>query len=160
MKGILLAITLAAASVSPALADVHKHNAARVSFWLPDSWKVSGDEKTELKVIDPSKQVAMLFTMGNHKDMKAALAGIDAALSKVATDVKMGEPQESTLNGMPVTIVDGKGKAEGHRVELSVLVVHAPGDHFLTILGIEDAEHKHEHDAELEKFLSSISPSK
>lgn len=163
MKHLLLslAVLLVCAVATPATAGTRNHQGAHVTFWIPDSWSVEGsggDEGKQLTASDPKGEVALLFQLNDRKDMKAALAALDGVIAQVATDVKMGAPQKIDLNGMEASVVDAKGTAGGKPVELSVLIVKAPGKKFLLVFGVVETARKKAHEAELTKILMSLKP--
>jgi len=147
---------------SPAFADTKTHKASQVSFWLPDNWTLEGEDKDQLQASDPKGQVSLLFMVSaDAKDMKTAVAALDATIAKVATDVKLIAPAKKvTLNGMETAVVDATGKADGKAVELSILIIKTPSKKFLTIFGILEADQKKVHEASLRKIVESIKPMK
>jgi hypothetical protein len=141
-----------------AFAGIRNHKAAHVSFWVPDTWSFEGDEQSQLQVSDPKGEVALLLMLQDYEDMKAAATAIGDQVTRIATDVKMGEAQNITINGMEGVVVDATGKAEGKRVELSVLILKTPANKYLMIFGVLETEHKHAHEPELKKILASLKP--
>jgi hypothetical protein len=162
MKKVLVALFVAATAISTgqAQAGVHTDKSAHVLWWLPDNWSVQGDSTNTLTASDPKGEVALLFMLRNHKDMKAASAVIDETVGTLATDVKMGQAQHIEINGMEGSVVDATGMAEGKRVELSVLILKVPGNKFLTIFGVLESAHKKAHESDVKKVLQSLSPLK
>jgi predicted Zn-dependent protease len=160
MKKLLATLVVVAAVfvvVPAARADTRTHKAAHVTFWIPDGWSVH-EEDALITASDPKDEVGLLFLLRGHKDMKAALAGLDDAIAQIATEVKAGTPQKIELNGMEGVVVDGTGKAEGRPVDLSVVILKTPGDKFLIVLGAIDSRHKRAHDGELKKIVASMKP--
>jgi hypothetical protein len=162
MKRVLTAITLTLLVfvAAPARADLKTHKSAQVQFWVPDDWKLEGEEANQLTVTDPKGQVGLLFFIKDGKDIKAALAALDEVIAKIATDVKVTNQQKTTLNGMEAVIVDGTGKAEGKPIELSVLVVKTPAKKYLAVFGVIEPAVKKKHEANLVKILGSLKPVK
>ncbi len=161
MKRALSAFVIATLFVSAtALAGVRDHRSAHVTFWIPDAWSVDGDDATQLTASDPKGEVALLFVLEDAHDMKAAMAAIDATIARLATDVKMGSAQKVDINGMEGSVVDATGKADGKKVELSVLIVKTPGDKYLMIFGVLESKHKKAHEAEVQKILASLKPAR
>jgi hypothetical protein len=161
MKRIILAFCLVAAAIAtPAVAGTRDHRSAHVTFWLPDNWTVEGEEANQLTASDPKGEVALMFMLNDRKDMKAAITALDDVIAKVATDVKMGAPQKVDINGMEASVVDATGKADGKRVELSVMIVKAPRGKFLLVFGMLESRVKKTHEAVLTKILTSLKPAK
>ncbi|HUJ62573.1 MAG TPA: hypothetical protein VLX92_28925 [Kofleriaceae bacterium] len=159
MKRVLAAfVVIATAFGTAAVAGNHNHRAAHVVFWVPDSWSIEGDDASQLTVADPRGEVALLFVLKDHHDMKAAIATIDDTIATIATDVKVGAQRAVNINGMEGVAVDGTGRAGGKHVELSVLIVRTPANKYLMIFGVLESAHKHDHDAELAKMLASLRP--
>jgi len=147
-----------AAVATPALADTKTHDRSRVSFWVPDDWTISGEDRDQFEVVDPADQVALLFAVREGKDIKAALAAIDKTIATMATDVKAGPARKVSLNGMEASVIDATGKVEGKPVELSVLIIKTPAKHYLTVLGVLETQHKKAHEANLKKIVASFKP--
>lgn len=144
-----------------AAAGTKTHKAAQIEFWVPDNWTLEGEEADQLTVSDPKGQVGLLFFVKDGKDIKAALAALDELIAKIATDVKMvGKPQKTTLNGLEAVVVDGTAKAEGKRVELSILVVKTPTGKYLAVFGVLEPAVKKKHEANLVKILGSLKKAK
>jgi hypothetical protein len=154
---VLTAMLLVSAS---AFADTKKHASAKVSFWIPDTWAIEGEDKDQLTASDPKGEVALLFMVRKAKDMKAALAVLDEVLASAATDITAGEPQKTKINGMEASIVDATGKVEGVPVGLSVVVIKTPAKKFLIILGVVQSDKLAAHEATLEKIVTSLKPVK
>jgi hypothetical protein len=141
-----------------AFAGTWTHRSGHVSFWIPDNWKLDGDEQTQLTATDPNGEVALAFFLHGHKSMSAAIAAIDETIANVATDVKTGAPQTVEINGMEGSVVDGSGVAFGKRVEISVLILKTPGNKYLMIFGVLESAHKLAHSSELKQILASLKP--
>jgi predicted Zn-dependent protease len=161
MRRLLSALTLAVMLLasSAVFAGTLLHKPSGLQFWVPDDWKTE-DAGAQLTTTDAKEEVALLFSVSEAKDVKAALAAIDKVIAEQATDVKAGAPKKTTLNGMEASVVDATGKIEGKNVELSVLVVKTPSKKFLTVLGVLEAAKHKTHEANLVKILASIKPKK
>jgi hypothetical protein len=159
MKPLLTVLFLLLVSTA-AFADTKTHKASQISFWVPDSWTVEGEDKDQLQASDPKGEVALLFLVRDAKDMKAALAAIDKIIATLATDVKIGSAKKIELNGMEGSVVDATGKASGKAVELSVLIIKTPTGKYLTVLGVVEADKRKRHEPDLRKILASLAPMK
>jgi hypothetical protein len=162
MKSVLaffiVAFVMAAA---PAHAGTKTHRASQIEFWIPDAWKVEGEDKDQLTVTDPKGQVGLVFMIRDGKDIKATLDKLDEVINKLAKDVKIvGKPTKTTLNSLETVVVDGTGKVDGKPVELSVMVVKTPNGKYLAILGVLEPAVKKKHEKDLLKILGSLKAAK
>lgn len=157
---IAVALTLLVSLVTSAAAETTKINKAKVSVWFPDDWAME-KQGTTLVIGDPGEEVALMFLTVPARKLDEALEALDEQIAQFASDVQMvGEPEHTDLNGMSAILVDGKGKAEGKRVDLSVAVVERPGAQALIMLGVIESSKLKKHEKTLIKILRSLRPTR
>jgi hypothetical protein len=143
-----------------ASAETTKINGAAVSVWFPDNWSME-KEGQMLVISDPAGDVALMFQTVPAKKLDEVLDALDEHIGSIATDVELvGQPQDTELNGMRTVLVDGKGKAEGKRVKLSVAVVERPNQKALLVFGVVESAKLKKHEKALTKILTSLKPTK
>lgn len=141
-------------SASFALAGQMKHPSG-FTFWTPDGWK-SATEGASMEVHDPAGEVTVvLFTPTDVKEMDAALKGLDQEIAKWVTDLKVGEPEKGTEEGVNYVMVEGTAKMKGKGVDLGVGIFESEGD-LLVVFAAVDASVADKHEATVEKILDSI----
>jgi hypothetical protein len=94
-----------------------------MSMLLPQGWST---EKTgpEAWVLLSKDEVTtlMLFSVP-ARDMQGAMADLEKTVSGKVKDVRLDPTKEGLVGGMAALMADGKGKVDGHEVELGLLIV-------------------------------------
>jgi hypothetical protein len=151
MKKSLIASLFAFASVvavPAAFAREYVDEKAKLSVTIPDEWKVESKDAI-LTASTPDEELHLIMlTMTGKGELKAAVEGLDEALSFMK-DIKLdGEADKSKVNGLDAVVVKGTGKVEGNEVKW-IAVVFDAGDSSLLVLGFgtEESVKKHAKDA-------------
>jgi hypothetical protein len=137
----------AAASCAAAAAQdakTYTHEAAGISFELPDGWKAEpqGDQLTV--VPEGGGGFSVFFWVTEEDDFDAALKEIKDELGKQIKELKFdAEPKEDTHNGMEHASVTGSGQANGKDVVFSADVLAARKPVIVLTVGVADELHKH-----------------
>jgi len=71
-----------------------------------------------------------------------------------------GDPEQTEINGMKAIAIDGKGKAEGQPVDVSIAVIATPAGKALVIVGLAQSRKLKKHEKTVTKILASIKPAK
>jgi hypothetical protein len=157
---IALALAILVSLAASAAAETTKISKAKVSIWFPDTWSM--EKQAEMLVIsDPAEEVGLMFITVPARKLDDVLNELDKQIAQFATDVTLvGKPERTQLNGMNAVLVDGKGKAEGKSVGLSVVVVERPGRQALVVLGAIESSKLKKHEKTLLKVIQSLRPMK
>jgi predicted Zn-dependent protease len=141
----------------PALvqAKTYPHGEAKVSITIPDKWKVEVEEDT-LSAKAPDETVFLAFMVLAAHDMDEALKALDQELSKVVKDVTAGDAKEVTIHGMKGAVVEGKGKVEGQKVDLGVLILKTKAGKVLLGVGVGATGMYEKHEKEVDQIFDSI----
>jgi hypothetical protein len=143
-----------------AAAETTKIARAKVSVWFPDDWSME-KRGTMLVISDPADEVGLAFLTVPARKLDEVLDELDKQIGGFATDIALdGQPQETEINGMKAVVVDGKGKAQGKRVGLSIAVVERPGGQALILFGAIEQSKLKKHEKTLVKVLQSLRPIK
>jgi hypothetical protein len=155
----LLLLSLFAAPI--AHADTRVHQKAKIQLWVPDHWDVEDGDDDMLLLSEPGGEAAVVFLVLKAKDLETALGAIDKEISKFVTDVQVqGEPEEMDVNGMPAVVIDAKGKVEGKKVDLGLMVVKTPAGKALLVLAMCESSKMKKHEAVFLKVMKSLKPAK
>ena len=141
-----------------AFAGTKTHKSAKVSFWLPDEWKVVEEKANLIAVTDKKEEVGLLFMVARAKDMKSVANEIDKVLADTAEDIETQPAENVTINGMDGSLVDATGTVDGKPVGISVLVIKTPAKKFLMVLGMVQSDKLARHEANLERIFQSLKP--
>jgi hypothetical protein len=154
----LVAVGLLAALPGAALARNFTYKQAGAKLWFPDSWDIA-DEGGVVLIADPKEEVGLVLFTLDAKDLEKALGKLESELAKYVDGMKAtGDPEEAKLNGMPAVMIDGTGKVDGKKVELSIVVIKTPNKKALVILGIAQSAKLKKHERTLAKILGSVKP--
>lgn len=163
MKSVLtfvLAGTLLLSLTAGAAAESTKITKAKVSIWFPDDWSME-KQGTTLVISDPAEEVGLAFLTVPAKKLDDVLDELDKQIAGFATDVTLdGQPERTQINGMNAVLVDGKGKAEGKKVGLSIAVVERPGSQALVVFGAVELSRLKKHEKTLVKVFQSLRPTR
>jgi predicted Zn-dependent protease len=136
-------------------AKTYPHTESGVKVDIPNDWNVSGDDHA-LEASTKDDLAHLYFIVMPAGSMEAALDSLDAELGKVVQDLSHGEPELMKLNGMDAVTVEGKGKVEGHAVEIGVMVVKTPSGKVLLVFGLVAQQGTAKHQRALGGILKSI----
>lgn len=157
---LVIALLLLAVSAGAAHARDHKYADAKVAFWYPDKWEATTEDGA-LVVNEPAGEVSLVFSVIAAKDLETALGKLDGEIARWVKDLKAsGDPEEVEINGMKAVAIDGKGKAEGQPVDVSIAVIATPSGKALVIVGLAQSKKLKKHEKTVTKILASIKPAK
>jgi hypothetical protein len=141
-----------------AAAEVKTLPAAKVSLDIPSGWTTKSDPDM-MFITDPTQDLGFVVLVTEVADLKTSVAGLDAKLAKVLTDVKWaGKPKAMKLNGMDGIKNSGTGKIAGKASDLGLVVLTTPAGKALIVVVAVDSNKKAAHKAEIEAFVTSIKP--
>jgi hypothetical protein len=141
-----------------AWAEVKTLPGANVSMDVPSGWTSKSDADMTI-ITDPTQEAAFIIVVSEAADLKASVAGLDAKLAKVLTDVKWaGKPKAIKLNGMDGIKNEGSGKVSGKPTDLGLIVLTTPSKKALVVVAAVESSKKAAHGAEIKAVANSIKP--
>jgi len=135
----------------------YPHEDSGVTVDIPRSWKVTGDANS-LQAKTKDGNAAVFMRVMPAEKAEAALAALDAELSKVVQDLKHNAAEELEVNGLKAYWVDGTGQVDGHNVEVDVILVQTPKGQSLLVFGIIAEEAAKKQHKGMVRILRSIKP--
>lgn len=134
--------------------ETFTNEAAQVSVDLPEGWMYEAKDGG-IAAFPEGGGFYVHFQTLNAGELDAALAEADKFLASEVKDLKLGDPQDLTVNGMTAKVVEGT--ADG--MEVSFGVVDTPVENmslFVGAWGAPDAVKKYE--KEIQFILQSLKP--
>jgi hypothetical protein len=152
-------LALAVSVAVPALAETLTNDAAQVTIEVPKNWKVKKDGEA-VTMTDKTEDIAVAVLVVDSGDLKGAVERLDKKLSKTISNLKWDDKGKKVeLNGMKGIVLDGSGKMDGKKVDLSVLLLDTPSkSKDLVILAVGDDDDIDEHADELKFIFKNIKP--
>jgi len=162
MNRVIASLVVAAGIVasSAVSAETIKIPDASVEVWYPEHWNV---EKSNgiVTITDPNEEAALTFLTIPGEKLDEAMNALDQQIAKMATDVAVtGKPQTTQINGMKVVVVDAKGKVKGKPCEISAALVLRPNKKLMLMFGIVESAKMKKHEANLQRVVASLKPTK
>jgi len=156
--GIALALALVMGQAA-AHADMKVHKAAKVSLDIPEGWKITAANETDMVILEPKEEVLVILRVLEASALDKATKDVDAFIAKSVDKVKWEDKAKPTkLNGMDALALEGTGLYKGTPVDLGVLVVVTPAKKVLLVLGVMDHKSSAQHQAQVDAFVTSIKP--
>lgn len=153
----ILALAITATAASPALAKTIPVPNTEITIFAPDDFQLAGND--ELMTAESADDTAtFLWASTSAKDLDKAMAGLDALLGKLVTDVKPAKAAKKNINGLPAAIFTATGTRIDNKkpVHLMVMLVqHAEGKVLIVVGGVDSAK-KAAHKATFEKVFGGV----
>ena len=133
---------------------VTKLDEAGISYAVPAGWSSeTGEGYAMVASADKTVRIAVLIPKAGKTE--ATQAAIEEAIKDVIKNAKAdGKPEETTLDGMPVSRTTGTGEYDGKQVKWVASRIQATKTLFVIAFGT--AEDIQKHQAEIDSLRSSV----
>ncbi|HQR39622.1 MAG TPA: hypothetical protein PLF26_14630 [Blastocatellia bacterium] len=131
-----------------------KLDEAGLSYVVPTGWSSETGEGYAL-VASGDKTVRIALLIPKEGKTEATQAAIEEAIKDVIKNAKAdGKPEETTLDGMPVSRVTGTGEHDGKQVKWVASRIQATKTLFVIAFGTPDDMQKHQ--SEIDSLRASV----
>jgi hypothetical protein len=162
----VLALALALVCVTPVFAGDWQYKESGFAFWIPDDWEHEWDGEGNVFTAwdDTDKGPQFEFyapTMA--KLVETSIEGLDQELEQWLHDIKIGEPETTTVNGLSVTFVDGTGNLDKQSRYFSAdaeicfgVAIYTKGNKSFMVFGFIESQYLEEYQTAIRKVLHSV----
>lgn len=146
---------------SPSQAQIERqwfiHQAAKISFWYPDTWQLEHKEQV-VHLQHAASGLSVTFTLLEDTQMEEALQDLEQLVAEQVTDPTWSNvPNLIALNGITGVGAEVQGKLDGQPIQMGLFLLERPNQVLLVVgLGNQTALKKHQE--HLNKILQSIKP--
>jgi len=134
------------------------HASAHISIELPAGW-TSESDKDSLTVADPAEEVVVIFIVVPVGAVKETANALGENLSKNVDNLKLGEGEDITINGMAGKVIEGDGTVKEMNVDILVAIVDTPADDKdLMIVAIAEDAKLSRHKSEVRYLFEHLKP--
>lgn len=161
LYALMMFLAVACLPLSVAFAETvpERQSIAQVGVTIPNGWMYDATEPDSLVLGAADQSIVMMMTAVDPSELEAALMALDQQIAMMVTDLEpVGEPVETTFNGLRSVMMTGQGTLEDSRIEVGLALIEAPDGRVLLVLSLTDQDSARNQTHSMRSVLESMAP--